>query len=164
MPRREERKRAGVHDAQVLRSVDACLAVDDGHAVVGAAHLASRGGVVDGHEAVLDKGEDVGVGRHVEAGEVLCGADGDVVLGEDGEDFAGTFEALDGEFLVGGIGEPVWVEDRRIGHVGAGDGDVPTGEGADKTRVDGSVVVTVARVFGLSVRLVSEISTDGQPF
>ena len=49
MPGREEGEGAGVHDAQILRAVDARLAVYDGHAVVGGAHFAGRGRVVDGH-------------------------------------------------------------------------------------------------------------------
>ena len=109
MPRREERKRASVDDAQVANPVHARAPVDDGHGVVGAAHLAGRGGVVDGHKAGLDEGEYVGVRGDVEAGEVFGGTDGDVGLREDGPDFAGAFEGLDGDFLVCGVGEPVWV-------------------------------------------------------
>ena len=108
----------------------------------------------------MDEGEDVGVRGHVEAGEVFRAADGDVVCGEYGPDFAGAFEALDGEFLVCGVGEPVWIDGGRVRHIGAGDGDITTGKGGDETGVDSGVVVTVARIFGLSVRLIAEVSTD----
>ncbi len=109
----------------------------------------------------MNIGEDVGVGGHVEAGEILGGADSNIVLSQDRPDFTGAFEALDCEFLICGIGEPVRVDDRRVSHISAGDCNITTGKGGDKTRVDGGVVVAVTRVFGLSVRLVAEVSTDG---
>ena len=129
MSRRQEWKRAGVNNAQVLRPVDTRLAVYHGHAVVGAAHLAGRGRVVDGHKTGLDIGKDVGVGGHVEAGEVFFVVGSDVVLSEDGPNLAGAFEALDSDFLVRGVGEPIRVENRRVRHVGARDGDITSGEG-----------------------------------
>lgn len=48
--------------------------------------------------------------------------------------------------------------------VGAGDCDIAMGKGSDDFGVNSGVVVTVARVFGLSVPLVADVSTDGLPF
>lgn len=159
MPRWKERKGTSVHDTKVLRSIDPRLAIQYGHAVVGTAHFASCGGVVDGHKASLNVGENIGVRGHVEAGQVFGGADSDV--GDNRPDFARALEALDGEFLVGWIREPIRINDWRVGNVSAGYSDVAAGERGDEARVDGGVVVAVAGIFCLSICLVAKVSTDG---
>ena len=73
------------------------------------------------HQYTLDETQDLRVGAHVGAGEVLR-AEGHVAHGA--PDVAHALDRRHRDFLVGGVREPGGVHDGQVGGVGAGDGDV----------------------------------------
>ena len=159
----QEGQGAGVDDAQALQAVDAGLAVEDGHGVVGGAHLARRRGVIDGDGAFLDPGQNVLV-----RGDVQARGGFDAVRQplrrQIAPDFPLAAHALDRERNVRWVRQPVRVHDRMVHHRVAGDGDVAPRERRDEARVDRGVVVAVFRVFLLPVALSAQIGADGEPF
>lgn len=161
MARGQDGKRTRVHDPQPPRAVHARPRVDDGHGVVRPAHLARRSGVPHGREGPADEVEDVGVALDAWAREVFL-ADGDV--GHELPDLARALKGRDGELLVGGVGDPVWVDEGRVGRAGAGDGDVAAAEGADEHGGHGGVVVPVQGVPRCEVGRVAQDGADGDEF
>ena len=118
--RRQERKTAGVHDAQAIHAEDLDLGVDNVHLVdtdldavfnLALAYPADSGGVPDGHGAVADHGEEFIVSGSVQA-RICLNAGLLEMGGESGgsEDLAHAAVPSNVDFLVGRVGEPVEVD------------------------------------------------------
>ena len=97
-----------------------------------------------GTETLPNESQDLGIRSDARAGagEVFP-ANEDGLHGLGFEKGARTLIARDGDGLVGGVGEPVGVDDGGVLGVGRGNGDDATGERCDQHGGDGGVVVAV---------------------
>lgn len=116
-----------------------------------------------GVEALADEMEDLGIRLDGWTGEIL-GPDQDGCHGFGGEQLSDALVARDGYLDVCGIGQPVGVDQRLVGHVGGGDADVATGERRDESDGDRGVVVAVIGATGDVVVLVSEVASSAKKF
>lgn len=121
----QKRERGGVHDSQPVHTVNACLGVHDGGLVARLAHGARARRVEDGAEALADELQNLGVRGDVGAGKVL-GAVQDRLHGFGGEKLSHALVARQGHGHVGRMGEPVGVDDGRIGRVGGRNVNCPS--------------------------------------
>lgn len=163
MAGRQEGERRGVHHAQAVHADHAGLGVDHRRRVARLAHGAGAGRVEDGGEALADEGEDLVVGAHGRAGEVFR-PDQDGRHGLGGEELPDALVAGDGDGDVGRVGEPVGVDDGRVGGVGGGDVDGSARQRGDQRQRDGGVLVPVGGRVADEVSLVAEIGADVQVF
>lgn len=80
--------------------------------------------MVDNHEGTLDRVQDIFVFGNVLTGKILVRAvDCEAGVFQDLPDLAGALEALDGDFLVRGAGEPVRVDDGRVTDLAGANGE-----------------------------------------
>ena len=165
MARGQKRETARVHHAQILHPPDPGPGIQYGARVGAVAHLTRAARVEDGAEALLDESQDFGVrgDAGAGAGEVLA-ADEDGLHGLGFEEGAGALVAGDGDGLVGGVDEPVGVDDGGVLGVGRGDGDGAAGDRREQDGGDGGVVVAVGGRVEDVVLLVAVVGGGGDVF
>ncbi len=119
--------------------------------------------MVDGIQALPDQVQDLIIRADLRAREVLRPyQDRCERLG--GEELSHALVARDGDGDVCGVGEPVGVDERGVGHVGGEDADVAAGQRSDERDGDGAVVVAVVGPAGDEVVLVAEEAAYIQVF
>ena len=162
MPRRQEGKGGGIHDPQAAHTDDPSLIIHNGLRIVGAAHGAGSGGVEHGAEAPADDIQDLSVGVHgIGAGEEFR-PDQDRLHGVGAEELSRTLVAGDRHCNVRGMGEPVGVDDGRVGGVGRGDVDGASGERCHERDQGAGVVEAVVGRVADEVLLEAEEAADEQ--
>lgn len=165
MPRRQKRKTTRIHHPQIADPPHPRPRIQHRARVAAVPHLTRAAGVEDGTEALSDEGQDLRIRRdaRARAGEVFpANEEGTHGLGL--EEGAGAFVAGDGDGLVGGVCEPVWVDDGGVPGVGGGDGDGAAREGRDEDGGDGGVVVAVGGGIEDVVFLVTVVGGGGDIF
>lgn len=162
MPRWQQCERTRIHDPQALHAEHPRLRVHDSILIsLLLSHPARAAGVEDCPEALAREREDLLVAPHTQSWtRKILVADGDVP--HVCEDLARALVAGDDDGLVGGVGEPVGVYERRISHAGRGNGDVAAREGRRKRDGDGGVVVAICRAVAEEVLLVAVVSARGE--
>ena len=163
MTRRQQRESRSVHHPQILHPNDSRFRIHHSLRIARLPHRASRRGMKNGVQTLPDDLQELGVGLDGRAGEIL-GSDEHGRHGVRGVHLSDALVACEGDLDVCGVGEPVWVDEGGVGHVGGGDANIAAGQGCDEGDDAGGVVVAVVRGTGDEVVLVSKVPGDVQVF
>lgn len=115
-------KRRSIHDSQIAHSIHSRLRVHNSHLVICLAHLTSARSVVECPGLSSDDCQQVFVRSDVGSRKGFSSG-GDLSHCVRVEKLSCSSHHCNSYFLVGGVCKPLWIDDRRVGHVGAVDRD-----------------------------------------
>lgn len=115
----------------------------------------------DGIETLTDEKKDLGISLNRWTREIF-GSNQHWCHSLGGEQLSNALVACDSYRDVCGMGQPVRVDDGRVGHVCRGDADGATGKRCYESDRDRGIVVAVIGATGDKVVLISKVTTNVQ--
>ena len=165
MTRRQERESRSIDNPQSTNANDLRIRIHDRIRITLLPHRARTRRMKHSVETLPDEIQNLLVGMHIPrcSREILV-ADKNRFHGFRLVELARALVAGDHDGLVGGVGEPVGVDQRRVGHVGGGDVDCAARERGDEGDGHGAVLVAVGRRVADEVLLEAEEGGGYQVF
>ena len=144
MPRRQQRKRARIHDPRPRDANDPRPGIHHRIRIVRPAHPTRTRGVVGGMHAVPNHVQDLGVAFDLRAGEVLPRIRQHGTYCPPAERLPDAAVGRNSDRRVDRIGQSVWVDDWQVQRRRGRDSDAAAGQPGDQGREDGRVLVPVS--------------------
>ncbi len=143
--------------------MNATLGIYDGHFIAFLTHLIRSRGMIYGIETQFDCFQNLLVGLHLRP-RVNLRSNDNLLHSRSREYLTCTLIRCHGHLLIGGMGEPIRVDERLVCGIRRGNGDVPAGQRRDNSNCEGTVLIRVMRSACDIVFLEAEVGAYGQEF